>query len=225
MNQWMVISRTLILTALATSLSSCTSDSETVTASIGENVANDKNLGEPTKPSYESNQHPEVRIHTSEGPITVRLNGEKSPHTVRNFLEYTTRKHYDGTIFHYVAAGEMVLGGGYDVDGKRKISRAAVMNEGHNGLSNSRGTIAMAREAGYAHSATCEFFFNLTDNETLNHRGRDTADDYGYCVFGEVIQGLDILDRIGSEPVRATDQFSQLPINTVVIDHIELLQE
>ena len=169
----------------------------------------------------EAELHPLALIETSEGDITVRLDMEKTPRTVENFLEtYADRKHYDQTIFHYVEKGVMILGGGFTSDLELKETRAEIRNEAHSGLKNRRGTIAMARDPEYVHSGTCQFFFNLADNSSLDHKSRDNAEEYGYCVFGEVVEGMDVLGRIAKVEVRDTDEFPKLPVKSVVIQSI-----
>jgi len=165
-------------------------------------------------------QNVQVIMTTSQGTVIIQLNAEKAPSTVANFLEYVQREHYDQTIFHYVQEGLMILGGGYTEDGTARSMRAEITSEAHNELSNRRGTIAMARDQDYEHSATCQFFFNLSDNMKFDHTGRDTPQDYGYCVFGEVVQGLDVLDQIAVVAVHDTDQFTSTPRTPVVIETI-----
>lgn len=147
-------------------------------------------------------EHPVVRIDTNQGAITVRLNAVAAPGTVRNFLNYMNDGFYDDTLIHYAAADTMIVGGGYSADGQLKPTQPPIRNEAHNGLKNVRGTIAMARDvtAGID-SATSQFFINLADAPALDHRG-ESPEDYGYCVFGEVIDGLDVADRISRSPTR-----------------------
>ncbi len=163
----------------------------------------------------------QVLIKTSLGDMTVELDARKARLTVDNFLEnYVDRRHYDQTIFHHVDQGFMVLGGGFTRDMKAKPWRAGLLNEATNGLKNRRGTIAMARTRSIAHSATCQFFFNLVDNPNLDHKSRDNAEEFGYCVFGKIVQGLDVLDRIAQVKVHESDGFAKLPIEPVVIESI-----
>ena len=170
------------------------------------------------------NLYPEVLIRTSLGNIRVKLNAERAPLTVENFLQnYVETGFYDGTIFHYVDSGFMVAGGGFDAELNAKPVRAPIRNEAHHGLANCRGTIAMARQSESADSATSQFFFNLGDNANLDHRNRDSDAEYGYCVFGEVVEGLDVLDRIAEQPVRDIGEFSKLPEPPVVIKSVQRL--
>lgn len=148
------------------------------------------------------NMFPQVLIKTSAGDIVVKLNAEKSPRTVENFLEnYVDSGFYDATVFHYVEKGFMIAGGGYTAELQPKAVRVELFNEAHNQLKNVRGTIAMARRPDAIDSATSQFFFNLVDNPALDHRSDESADTYGYCVFGEVISGMEVLDRIAQVEV------------------------
>lgn len=142
---------------------------------------------------------PRVTLNTSQGEIVIELNQEQAPATTANFLEYVDAGFYDGTVFHRVIRGFMIQGGGFTLDGERnglqqKKTRAPIRNEADNGLENRRGTIAMAR-TGNPHSATAQFFINLVDNRSLNHSGK-TPRGWGYTVFGEVVEGMDTVDRI-----------------------------
>jgi len=162
-----------------------------------------------------------VRIETSMGDIIVELNAERAPETVQNFLQYVVDGHYDGTIFHRVAAGFLVQGGGYLPDMTLKPTDRQVFNESGNGLSNLRGTIAMAR-SNEAHSANSQFYINLVDNASLNPR----PTRWGYAVFGEVIDGMDVVDRIGSVPTGAAGEFDRdVPVETILIERIELIRD
>ena len=165
--------------------------------------------------------HPIYEFETSLGKFVVRMDAEKAPLTVDNFHTYVSRGHYDLTIFHQVLKSslQIVLGGGYTADLKEKAMLTPIRNEAHNGLKNRRGTIAMARRANNEDGATCQFFINIADNDVLNFKSR-TAEGYGYCVFGEVTEGMDVVERIAKTPVRDTDKFRDLPVETVVIRSI-----
>jgi cyclophilin family peptidyl-prolyl cis-trans isomerase len=177
--------------------------------------------GTRTRPKPKPNLYPEVVIETDLGEIRVRLNAEKAPITVDNFLQnYVNRGSYENTIFHHVEKDFIVVAGGYAPDLTPVEARAEILNEAYNGLKNVRGTIAMARHPDAAKSATCQFFINLADNTALDHVDRQTDANYGYCVFGEVIQGMDIVDQIADSPVRAEGDFPKLPVNPVVIHAI-----
>lgn len=153
---------------------------------------------------------PEVRIVTSLGPIVIRLDPEAAPVTVANFLNYISSGHYNETVFHYVAEGQLILGGGFLEDGKPKPAGPPILCEADNGRKNVEGTIAMAREAAVIDSATSQFFINLEDAPHLDHTG-DSPADFGYCVFGEVIEGLEVARQIAATPTE-----------TQVIDGVEL---
>lgn len=163
-------------------------------------------------------QHPLYEFETTLGKFSVRLDGEKAPLTVDNFRNYVARGQYDLTIFHQVLKSpfQIVLGGGYTADLKAKTPLTPIRNEAHNGLKNHRGTIAMARRADDEDSATCQFFVNVADNDALNFKSR-TPEGYGYCVFGEVTEGMDVIDRIAKTPVHNVGKLSDLPTETVAI--------
>lgn len=172
----------------------------------------------PPVRSDQDPQHPIYEFETSQGKFTVRMDGEKAPLTVDNFRAYVARGHYDLTIFHQVLKGslQIVLGGGYTADLKEKASRTPIRNEAHNGLKNRRGTIAMARRPNDEDSASCQFYINVADNDALNFKSR-TPEGYGYCVFGEVIDGMDVVDRIAKVAVHDSDKFRDVPVEPVVI--------
>jgi cyclophilin family peptidyl-prolyl cis-trans isomerase len=167
-------------------------------------------------------EHPVVRIDTNLGAITVRLDAVRAPGTVRNFLNYMSDGFYSNTLFHYVDAEKMIVGGGYSTDGQLKPTQPPIRNEAHNGVKNVRGTIAMARDAAAGiDSATSQFFINLADAPSLDHRG-ETPQEYGYCVFGEVIDGLDVAERVSRAPTRDLGgDLAQSPDPPVVIRSID----
>jgi cyclophilin family peptidyl-prolyl cis-trans isomerase len=176
----------------------------------------------PPAKSEQDPQHPIYEFETSQGKFIVRLDAEKAPLTVDNFRNYVARGHYDLTIFHQVLNKglQIVLGGGYTADLKeKKATLMPIRNEAHKGLKNHRGTIAMARRADDEDSATCQFFINITDNDVLNFKSR-TPEGYGYCAFGEVTEGMDVVDRIAKTPVHNSDKFTDLPVEAVVIKTI-----
>jgi len=175
----------------------------------------------PLVKSDQDPQHPIYEFETSQGKFTVRLDAEKAPLTVYNFRNYVTRGHYDLTIFHQVLKGslQIVLGGGYTADLKEKAALTPIRNEAHNGLKNRRGSITMARRANDEDSATCQFFINIADNDALNFKSR-SPNGYGYCAFGEVTEGMEVIDRIATAPVHDTDKFVGLPVETIVIKSI-----
>jgi peptidyl-prolyl cis-trans isomerase A (cyclophilin A) len=178
---------------------------------------------QPVKPP--PNLKPEVVITTSLGEIKVRLDAEKAPVTVENFLaNYVDAGFYDETIFHYVDKESLAAAGGYTEDLEPKEAGAQILNEAANGLKNVRGTIAMARLPEYSKSATSQFFFNLVDNPGLDHKSDETEEDYGYCVFGQVIDGLDVLDKIAEAEVRDAEDFPKVPVQAVRIESIRRLK-
>ncbi|MCK0152634.1 peptidylprolyl isomerase [Alcanivorax sp. S6407] len=146
--------------------------------------------------------NPMVRLETTAGPVTVELFEDQAPKTVANFLQYVDSGFYDGTLFHRVIQGFMIQGGGFDKDGQRKATQAPIQNEADNGLSNRRGTLAMAR-TGNPHSATAQFFINLVDNRNLDFSGKNQR-GWGYAVFGKVTDGMAVVDNIARE--RTTSQ-------------------
>ncbi len=166
---------------------------------------------------------PQVEMKTSLGSIVIELDAEKAPATVENFLQYVKDRHYDGTVFHRVIPGFMVQGGGFDQDFKQKPTRKPVKNEAANGLKNDVGTIAMARTAD-PHSASAQFFINVADNASLNFRF-PTAEGYGYTVFGKVIKGMDVVQRIVKVPTGPGPAPHQnVPVKPVVIESARLLE-
>ena len=160
-------------------------------------------------------QNPVVVIETSLGSITAELDRQAAPVSTANFLAYAESGFYDGTIFHRVIRGFMIQGGGLDADLERKQTRAPIRNEATNGLSNDRGTLAMAR-TNVVDSATAQFFINTVDNPALNNRGTD-ARSYGYAVFGRVIGGMDVVDQIEGVSTGRRGPFNDVPNTTVEI--------
>ncbi len=162
----------------------------------------------PTKPS--------VKIETSMGAMVVELELEKAPESVKNFLQYVDEKHFDGTIFHRVIKDFMIQGGGFTEDLGRKPTRDPIPNEAKNGLKNERGTLAMARTSD-PHSATSQFFINHRYSSFLDYPGQD---GWGYAVFGKVVSGLDVLDRIASVKTTTRSGMGDVPVETVLIQSI-----
>jgi cyclophilin family peptidyl-prolyl cis-trans isomerase len=164
-----------------------------------------------------------VEMKTSLGTVVIELDGENAPVTVKNFLDYVDQNFYDGTIFHRVIKGFMIQGGGFDTNAQRKTTMKPIKNEATNGLLNEKGTIAMAR-TGVVDSATSQFFINLVDNDFLNNRGR-TARTYGYAVFGRVIDGMDVVEKIGRiRTVAKSAAFKDFPEPKVVIESIRRIE-
>ena len=163
-----------------------------------------------------------VVMETSEGAITIELWADKAPETVKNFLRYADEKFYDGTIFHRVIDNFMIQGGGFGADMSRKDSHQPIKNEAASELKNDRGTIAMARTSDI-HSATCQFFINLKDNDFLNHSD-NTAQGFGYAVFGKVIKGMEVVDRIGKTKTTSFGPNSDVPAKPVIIKSVKRLE-
>jgi peptidyl-prolyl cis-trans isomerase B (cyclophilin B) len=162
-----------------------------------------------------------VKLHTNYGVITLTLFAEKAPLTVANFLEYVKEGFYDNTIFHRVIDGFMVQGGGFAPGMKQKPTKATVKNEANNGLANNTGTVAMAR-TNEPHSATAQFFINVNDNSFLNFRS-ESPDGWGYCVFAEVSDGMDVVNKIKQVSTGNAGYHQDVPIEDVVIQKVELI--
>ena len=183
--------------------------------------AGEASIHTPAQPPQRA-RAPEVLLKTSEGDIRLRLDAEKSPLTVDNFLtNYVGRGFYEGTVFHYVEKGFMVAGGGYTTDLQPKEARAFIKNEADNGLKNRRGTIAMVRQPDHADSATSQFFINLTDNSSLNHGEAAGTDKDGYCVFGEVVEGMDVVDSIRRVNTKSLGMYRDVPVEPVIIISVQ----
>jgi cyclophilin family peptidyl-prolyl cis-trans isomerase len=159
-----------------------------------------------------------VRIDTTAGAIVAQLDAERAPLTVKNFLQYAREGHYEGTIFHRVIAGFVVQGGGYTKDMTLKPVSHTVVNESGNGLSNHRGTLAMAR-ATDPHSADSQFYINLADNVALDPK----PTRWGYTVFGEIVEGMEVVDDIGHRATRADGPMKDLPVEPVAITKITIV--
>ncbi len=162
--------------------------------------------------------NPVVLMKTSLGDITIELWADKAPETVKNFLSYVDDKFYDGTIFHRVIPNFMIQGGGMTPDMKEKKTKAPIQNEAAPGLDNARGTIAMAR-TNDPHSATAQFFINVADNDFLNHKAKSMA-GWGYCVFGKVTAGLDVVDKIKAVATKTVGPHDDVPEKPVVIQSV-----
>jgi len=178
----------------------------------------------PEAPANEADKTAsKVLIKTNLGEMTVELYPDKAPKTVENFLAYVNAKFYDGTVFHRVIDNFMIQGGGFTPDLRQKATRPAIANEAKNGLSNSRGTLAMAR-TGDPNSATAQFFINVVDNPRLDYTSDANGSTWGYCVFGKVISGLDVVDKIKAVPTGAQGPFkSDVPTTPVVIEKISVI--
>lgn len=184
-----------------------------ILAIIALSISIDKSEG-IAEDKVEKGGNPVVLIKTSKGDIKVELYKEKAPISVENFLSYVNDGYYSGTIFHRVIKNFMIQGGGFTADMKQKPTKDPIKNEAKNGLSNAKGTLAMARTA-VVDSATSQFFINHADNKFLDHGTRD----YGYAVFGKVIEGMDVVDKIAIVPTGHQD----VPTETVTIESITLV--
>jgi len=161
---------------------------------------------------------PKALMQTNQGDITLELDQEKAPVTVANFLRYVDEGFYDGTLFHRVIEGFMIQGGGYDTDYQRKPAHEPIANEADNGLTNTRGSIALARTSD-PNSATAQFFINHSDNPNLDHTAK-TMRGWGYAVFGRVIEGMDVVDRIATQPTGMHSGLQDVPREPVIIERV-----
>jgi peptidyl-prolyl cis-trans isomerase B (cyclophilin B) len=236
----------LVLFSLAAAISAAGCGSHDAatppTASIagGSGSPNQSASGKTTPSAPADRLHPLVQFHTTQGDITIKLDAEHAPITVDNFLAYLDRGQYDNTLFHQVLPGVAILGGGYDTFGKEKATLPPIRNEAHNGIKNRRGTIAMARRPDMVDSSTCQFFINLADNPNLDYKKPAAqvvdfrkvkgprelkvpdAADYGYCVFGEVVSGMDAVDQIGKVAVHDAGKLASTPVEPVIIKWVHL---
>ena len=163
-----------------------------------------------------------VKLHTNFGVVSLELDAERAPQTVENFLKYVEDKHFDNTIFHRVIDGFMIQGGGFEPGMQQKATRDPVKNEADNGLKNDTYTIAMARTSN-PHSATAQFFINVADNDFLNYTAQ-TPQGWGYCVFGRVIDGMDVVDRIKKVRTGSRSGHQDVPQEDIVIERAEIVQ-
>jgi peptidyl-prolyl cis-trans isomerase B (cyclophilin B) len=163
-----------------------------------------------------------VRLQTSFGVITIDLDAAKAPKTVENFLAYVKSGHYDNTLFHRVINGFMIQGGGFEPGMRQKTTQAPIVNEANNGLRNMRYTIAMARTSD-PNSATAQFFINVADNDFLNHTA-PTEKGWGYCVFGKVVDGMDVVDRIKGVRTVRYGMHQDVPEQEVKIERAEMVE-
>ena len=163
-----------------------------------------------------------IKLHTNHGVITLNLFADKAPETVANFIQYVKDGHYDNTIFHRVISNFMIQGGGFDSNMKQKNTRETIKNEANNGLSNKLGTIAMARTM-EPHSASAQFFINVKDNDFLDHSA-PTTQGWGYTVFGEVVEGMDVVDAIKSVATTSKGGHQDVPRDDVIIEKAEIVE-
>src|SRR6056297_2294785 len=172
----------------------------------------------PPSRNYARGRNSMITIRTTFGDITLELDAERAPLTVKNFLSYARDGHYDGTIFHRVINNFMIQGGGFDTDMTQRPTRDPIENEADNGLKNDFGTIAMARTMD-PHSATAQFFLNVKDNDFLNHSGK-TMQGWGYTVFGRIVSGEDVLEKIRNVPTTSRGGHQDVPKEAVIIESI-----
>jgi peptidyl-prolyl cis-trans isomerase A (cyclophilin A) len=163
--------------------------------------------------------NPQLEVKTSQGTVTIELYQDKAPKTVENFLQYAKDGFFNGTIFHRVIPGFMIQGGGFTPDMKQKETRAQIQNEAKNGLKNETGTLAMAR-TNDPHSASAQFFINLKDNSFLDYPGRD---GWGYAVFGKVVQGFEVVQKIATVQTTNAGPHQNVPATPIVIESVKLL--
>lgn len=161
-----------------------------------------------------------ITLHTNYGDITLELDFEKAPKTAANFKQYVEEGFYDGTIFHRVINNFMIQGGGFTEKMDQKKTRATIENEADNGLKNNTGTIAMARTSD-PHSATAQFFINVKDNDFLNHSSK-TSQGWGYCVFGKVVSGLDVVEKIKQVKTSYSGPHQDVPVEAVIIERASI---
>ncbi|MBL8491916.1 MAG: peptidyl-prolyl cis-trans isomerase [Rhodocyclaceae bacterium] len=161
-----------------------------------------------------------IKLHTNHGVISLELDAEKAPKTVQNFIGYVQAGHYDNTVFHRVIDGFMIQGGGFEPGMRQKPSGAPVENEANNGLKNARGTVAMARTSD-PHSATAQFFINVSDNDFLDFKAANSQ-GWGYCVFGKVVEGMDVVDAIKGVRTGSKGFHQDVPVEDVVITKAEV---
>jgi cyclophilin family peptidyl-prolyl cis-trans isomerase len=181
-------------------------------------VAQDE--AEPARAEPRAN-NPTVILETNYGRIEAELFADQAPKTVANFLAYAREGHYDGTLFHRVIDNFMIQGGGFDADFRQKPTREPIDNEADNGLSNERGTLAMAR-SNDPHSATSQFFINVADNDFLDHRNKLSGRTWGYAVFGKVVEGMDVVEEIAGVETTARGMHRDVPVDPVVIERVEV---
>jgi cyclophilin family peptidyl-prolyl cis-trans isomerase len=232
-----------LLAIAAISAAGCGSRDAVPTASIAGGAAGSQDPAAADKSAANSPSdrlHPVVQLHTTLGDITIKLDAQRAPITVDNFLAYLDKGQYDNTLFHQILPGAVILGGGYDTFGKEKPTGPPIRNEAHNGLKNQRGAVAMARRPDSVDSSTCQFFINLADNPKLDYKQptakvvdfrsvkgprefkEPDASEYGYCVFGEVVSGMEVVDQIGKAALHDTEKFSSTPVEPVVIKWVHL---
>jgi peptidyl-prolyl cis-trans isomerase B (cyclophilin B) len=159
-----------------------------------------------------------ITLHTNVGDIAIELDTQNTPVTAANFLKYAKNGFYNGTIFHRVINGFMIQGGGFDAAMKQKATEEPIQNEGKTGKTNTRGSIAMAR-TNDPHSATAQFFINVVDNDFLNFKN-ESVNGYGYCVFGQVVSGMDVIDKIKTVATTTRQGHQNVPVDNIVVEKV-----
>ncbi|MCR4511701.1 peptidylprolyl isomerase [Pseudomonas sp. 32.2.56] len=163
-----------------------------------------------------------IKLHTNHGVITLNLFEDKAPETVANFKQYVKEGHYDNTVFHRVISNFMIQGGGFEPGMKQKTTRAPIKNEANNGVANKIGTVAIARTM-EPHSASAQFFINVSDNSFLNHSA-PTVQGWGYAVFGEVVEGMDVVNAIKGVATTSKSGHQDVPVDDVIIERAEIVE-
>ncbi len=214
------ISKISLVTLVLVFMSACSDENTTNQSNITPQTATVDTTAKVDM-SDAATESPSVVFETSAGNFTVQLNAEAAPLTVANFLQYVENGFYNGTIFHRVISNFMIQGGGFTVDMTKKATRTPIINEADNGLKNTVGTIAMAR-TNAPHSATSQFFINVEDNGSLNHRAKNSR-GWGYAVFGEVTEGLSVVEAIKGVAVAPRAGHQHVPLEAVIIQRIYLL--
>ena len=176
-------------------------------------------------PESSAGTGPRVALDTSMGRIVVELYPDKAPRTVANFLRYVREGHYNGTVFHRVIADLLIQGGAFTPDLEHKPERAPIANEANNGLSNLRGTLSAARRPSTSDSAAAQFFINTVDNRQFDFRSEASPQQAGYCVFGRVVEGIEVVDKIRVVATAARKPFNgDVPVTPVVIEHASVIE-
>jgi len=214
------ISKISLVTLVLVFMSACSDENTTNQSNITPQAATIDTTAKVDM-SDAATESPSVVFETSAGNFTVQLNAEAAPLTVANFLQYVENGFYNGTIFHRVISNFMIQGGGFTVDMTKKATRTPIINEADNGLKNTVGTIAMAR-TNAPHSATSQFFINVENNGSLNHRAKNSR-GWGYAVFGEVTEGLSVVEAIKGVAVAPRAGHQHVPLEAVIIQRIYLL--
>ncbi len=207
--------RVILLSVMFALVFGCSKDK----AGVSEEGNATKNAIEKTKQTDVGPK--KVKLTTSMGDIVIELNEDAAPVTVKNFLRYTEERFYNGTIFHRVMPNFMIQGGGFSADMIQKPTHEPIINEANNGLKNDRGTITMAR-TNNPNSATCQFFINHTDNDFLNYGGPNKP---GYAVFGKVVEGMDVVDKIASVQTANKGRYANVPVKAIVIESAKVVSD